>query len=159
MNELLCSYESLEKLSLELSTFDPQTVKNTICIQNGQTLKTLDLETWSDLFPKIVYNSLGVGSLCTNNEQKMAIRREIGVIIPDIAKNCVNLTELNLDFVNLFENSLHYLVNNLTPKISKLSLRGCGNCKILTDEHVNTLVFNKMQQVDRTQSKCKCQTN
>ena len=53
MNELLCSYESLEKLSLELSTFDPQTVKNTICIQNGQTLKTLDLETWSLAFPRL----------------------------------------------------------------------------------------------------------
>lgn len=46
MNELLFSCQSLEKLSLELSMFDPQTVKNTICIQNGQTLKTLDLETW-----------------------------------------------------------------------------------------------------------------
>ena len=46
MNELLFSCQSLEKLSLELSIFDPQTVKNTICIQNGQTLKTLDLETW-----------------------------------------------------------------------------------------------------------------
>ena len=89
MNELLCSYESLEKLSLELSTFDPQTVKNTICIQNGQTLKTLDLETWSLAFPKIVYNNLGVGSICKNDSQKMAIRREIGVIISDIVKNSI----------------------------------------------------------------------
>ena len=40
------SCQSLEKLGLELSIFDPQTVKNTISIQNGQTLKTLDLETW-----------------------------------------------------------------------------------------------------------------
>ena len=150
INELLFSCQSLEKLSLELLVFDPQTVKNTICIQNGQTLKTLDLETWSTLYPKIVYNSLGVGSLCTNNEQKMAIRREIGAIIPDIVKNCVNLTELNLGSVNLFENSLHYLVNNLTPKISKLSLRGCGNSQILTDEHVKTLVTrcNKLTELN-----------
>ena len=150
MNELLFSCQSLEKLSLELSIFDPQTVKNAICIQNGQTLKTLDLEMWSLEFHKIVYNSLGVGSICTIHLQKMAIRREIGVIIPDIVKNCVNLTELNLDFVNLFENSLHYLVNNLTPKISKLSLRGCGNCRILTDEHVKTLVTrcNKLTELN-----------
>ena len=150
MNELLFSCQSLEKLSLELLVFDPQTVKNTICIQNGQTLKTLDLETWSNLYPKIVYNSLGVGSLCTNTEQKMAIRREIGAIIPDIVKNCVNLTELNLGSVNLFENSLHYLVNNLTPKISKLSLRGCGNSQIITDEHVKTLVTrcNKLTELN-----------
>ena len=79
----------------------------------------------------------------------MAIRREIGAII-HIVKNCVNLTELNLGSVNLFENSLHYLVNNLTPKISKLSLRGCGNCQILTDEHVKTLVTrcNKLTELN-----------
>ena len=123
MNELLFSCQSLEKLSLELSMFDPQTVKNTICTQNGHTLKTLDLETWSFVLPKIVYNNLGVGSICMNDVKKMAaIRREIGVIIPDIVKSCVNLTELNLDSVNLFENSMHYLVNNLTPKISKLMI-------------------------------------
>ena len=39
--------------------------------------------------PKIVYNNLGVGSICKNDSQKMAIRREIGVIISDIVKNSI----------------------------------------------------------------------
>ena len=45
------------------------------------------------------------------------------------------------------EDCLRYLANNLTPRILKLSVRGCRN---LRDEHVETLVkrCNKLTELD-----------
>ena len=45
------------------------------------------------------------------------------------------------------EDCLRYLANNLTPRILKLSLRGCIN---LRDEHVETLIkrCNKITELD-----------
>ena len=60
----------METLILELSIFDPQTVKNTIFIQNGRKPKALDLETFSLGLLKIVYDSVGVGTIFMNHSQK-----------------------------------------------------------------------------------------
>ena len=125
MNELLFSCHNLKRLSLEYLSLEPHTVKS-ICLQNGKSLQTLDLETW------------GMGDQLKSES------------IPDIADYCVELRELNLSLVHLSKNSLHYLANNLTPKILKLSLRGCTN---LTDEHLKTLVTrcNKITELDLSQ--------
>ena len=47
------------------------------------------------------------------------------------------MKELNLEYCNLTEESVTYLVNNLTKKIQKLSLAGLDNVR---DDHLEALV-------------------
>ena len=123
MNELLFSCHNLKRLSLACLSLESHTVKS-ICLQNRK-LQTLDL------------SSCGCG--CGDQLKPESI--------PDVINYCVELTELNLSSVRLCEDSLRYLVNNLTPKIMKLSLHDCRN---LTDEHIKTLVTrcNKITELE-----------
>ena len=75
--------------------------------------------------------------------------------IQDIVYNCVELTELNLGFISLCDDSLYCLANNLTPKILKLNLKSTP----IRDEHVKALVIrcNKITELDL--SKCEKITN
>ena len=86
---------SLEKLSLQKLHLTSPLV-DSICFQNGKSLKVLDLSSCS----------LG------NNPEESRNRLDL------IVKNCVELKELNLSDTRLSENSLAFLATNLTPKVS-----------------------------------------
>ena len=115
--ELMCSCQSLEKFSFSCYDvpYDSYHSLNSkmiesFCIENGKSLQILDL-TW-----------------CTGLDL-------ISVYL--IVDNCVELKELNLEYCNLTEESVTYLVNNLTKKIQKLSLAGLDNVR---DDHLEALV-------------------
>ena len=114
--KLLKSCYSLQKLSL--SNFH-LTVKliNSTCLQNGKTLKVLDL------------------SKC--NFQHKCMYFQYTAPIQQIMENCTELKELSLHDVYLTENSIEILVSKLTTKIEKLDLFDMYH---LRDNQVKTLV-------------------
>ena len=57
--------------------------------------------------------------------------------IQRICNKCVALKEINLRKTELFEESVNFLVNNLTTTVEKLNLE---ELKFLKDEHIKTLV-------------------
>ena len=59
--------------------------------------------------------------------------------IQDIVHNCTELTEINLGYMNLCDDSFLCLAKNLTPKIKKINL--C--CTDIRDDHVNCRFFLK----------------
>ena len=65
-----------------------------------------------------------------------------------ITRHCVNLKEANFNYYGLKEDSINYLVKNLTTKIERL----CLSCAPLKDEQVKVLVSrcNKISVLDLT---------
>ena len=111
--EILASCYSLEKLSMASIGQSKSLTSNmirSICYQNGLTLQTLNLSACSGL----------------NLES-----------IQMITINCVNLKNVDFSETRLSKHSINFLVNNLTPKVEKLSL---GYLENLKDEHVKALV-------------------
>ena len=109
---LLKHCHSLQKLSL-LLTLSDEDVKH--IIQNGETLKVLDLKC---------FYTLGL---------------EINTkLIQNLIKKCFELSELNFSCI-LWKQSevLSAIVNNLSPKILKVDLSNNGN---LEDSHVMALI-------------------
>ena len=92
-----------------------------IFLQNGKTLEVLDLSRGYGLRPKWI---------------------EL------ITRHCVNLKEANFNYYGLKEDSINYLVKNLTTKIERL----CLSCTPLKDEQVKVLVSrcNKISVLDLT---------
>ena len=111
--EILASCHSLQKLSMA-STLDIHSITskmiNSICYQNGRTLETLNL------------------SACRVIDLES---------IQKITKNCVGLKNVGLSNTELSQDSINFLVNNLTPEVEKLSI---GSLRNLKDEHVKALV-------------------
>ena len=119
---LLGSCHNLQKLSIK-SLFLTSDLARYIGIQNGQTLKVLNLEC-----VKIMYDwQLQTGYTLHT--------------LKDIIDNCVNLEEISFmsdtNNVPLIEDTISYLVNNLTENLRQLKLNIQPN---LNDEHVKTLV-------------------
>ena len=141
-NDLLFSCQHLESLCLYAVNIPTHTIKS-ICLQNGKTLQKLDRGSHN-------YNltsSYGTRfSYTWHNTQFKESRKLKLESIQDIVYNCVELTELNLAFISLCEDSLYCLANNLTPKILKLNLKGTP----VRDEHVKALVIrcNKITELD-----------
>lgn len=109
LEDLLAVTYSLKKLSiayLDIST----NMLNSICYQNGQSLKVLDM---------CLTKGLNLSSIKT------------------IVRSCDELTEVNLGSTNLPEDAIDYLTKNITTTIEKLSL---GWERSLKDEHVQNLV-------------------
>ena len=109
LETLLESCFSLQELSMGNLTLSSEMISK-ICYQNGQSLRLLDLQLcWG-----LNLNSIQL-----------------------IFEKCTELNEVNLDKTNLSEDSINILVNNLTPKVEKLSLWGVFSVR---DEHITTLV-------------------
>ena len=119
----------LQKLAVENLTLNSCEIEQ-IC-QNGETLQILDLDG------------------CTIDFEHRT------KLIQKLLTKCTQLTELNIfkrrgfgfDFGMLRDRHVCALVNNLTPKISKLNL---GSQQCVRDEHVKTLVLrcNKITELD-----------
>lgn len=157
--KLLASCNSL--MTLILSEFSlTQKMVNSVC-ENGKELKylTLDgarskrkrlerlLDSCHSLeYLKLVFFSISskkIESLCFKNHltlQKLDFSSCYGLNLESvklIVDNCVEIKDLRLPDSQLSENSLHYLVNNLTTKIEMLSLKVQIN---LNDAHILDLV-------------------
>ena len=104
--EILRSCSFLEKLELYCVSLNSDSGLN-ICTRSGKTLKVLRL-SYCNRF----YESL-------NDRQTRPL--ELDFIQP-IVDQCVELEELSFYKTRLSEDSIAYLVKNVTPKISKLSL-------------------------------------
>ena len=128
IEELIASCHSLQKLSLFWTNITPKMV-NSICQQNGKSLKVLNL-TSSKIKINDQYQNLDFDS------------------VQNIFKNCVELNEVNLCNAKLSKESLDFLVENITPKIEKMSLV-CAT-KHLNDDHVKSLVTRckKLKELD-----------
>ena len=115
-SELLGSCHNLQKLSIK-SLFFTSDLTKYIGIQNGQTLKVLNLE-------------------CVNISHYWQLQT-----LKHIIDNCVNLEEISFmsgkNSVSFIEDTIDYLVNNLTENVRQLKLNIQPN---LNDEHVKTLV-------------------
>ena len=135
LEKLLESCYSLQKLSLSAKNLEGRyhlslKLINSISLQNGKTLRVLDL-THCSLCPNL-YS-------CDNCEYTSGIQQ--------IVKNCTELKELSLHKTALHLKSIEILVSNLTSKIEKLDLFGMHNLK---DEHVIILVTrcNKITELN-----------
>ena len=96
---LLSSCHSLQQLRLSNVILNHEMISS-ICYQNGQTLKVLKLAHCNFFSNKTIDD----------------------VWIRLIIDNCVELSVLDLIDTQLSEESIEYIANNLTPKISKLWL-------------------------------------
>ena len=92
--KILSSCRSLEKLSLSYSDLNRNDI-NSICHQNGQSLKVLDLQGSKGLSPEF---------------------------IQDIVKFCTELREFNFDVSYRNTESFNFVVNNITAKIEKVKI-------------------------------------
>ena len=92
--KLVGSCHSLEKLSLRHMQLDANVIK-TLCLNNGQTLQSLDLSKFYILNTDALWH---------------------------ITNYCVNLKELSVENTFLTGTETLYLINNLQPKIEKLNL-------------------------------------
>ena len=124
--KLLASCFSLQKLSLSGCHLSSKLI-NSISLQNGKTLRVLDLSNCS--FEKDCIKGIHMSG------------------IQHIVKNCTELKELSLHMNNLNLTSIDILVSNLTLKIEKLDL---FDMEYLWDEHVNILVTrcNKITELN-----------
>jgi hypothetical protein len=120
--ELLRSCSFLEKLELYCVSLNSDSGLN-ICTRNGKTLKILRLS-----FCNRFHESL-------NDRQTRPL--ELDFIQP-IVDQCVELEELSFYKSRLSEDSIEYLVKNITPKVSKLSLHTTD--AIVIDKYILMLV-------------------
>ena len=113
---LMTSCHSLEKL--ELTDFDINScLIKSICTQNSKTLKVLKLN-WGK-----------------SRSSSTGPYMQLSVIQP-IIDECVELEELIFCETGLSEESIDYLVKNITPKLSKL----CLFTNLVQDKHIEVLV-------------------
>ena len=120
LETLFASCFSLQELSMGSLTLSSKMISS-ICYQNGKSLRLLDFQYSWGLNPNLIQL---------------------------IFENCTELNEVNLDKVPcLSKNSMDILVNNLTPKVEKLSLMWVHS---VHDEHVTTLVqrCNKLLELN-----------
>ena len=124
---------SLQKLSLSNYDLSSKLI-STIALQNGKTLKILDLSMCT--FPTNCASRCLHDSICI-----------VHVLIKQIVENCTELKELGLFGTKLCEMSIDVLVSNLTSKIEKLSL---FDMSFLRDNHIKTLVTrcNRMTELN-----------
>ena len=113
--ELLGSCQSLQKLSmnyLRISSIEQHDNMKSIFQENGKSLKVLNITKGWDL-----------------EALKLAV------------DSCIELKELNLPKRDLSEDAINFLVNNLTPKIEKVSLSCIGQTSFsVKDEQIKALV-------------------
>ena len=109
LEDLTISCHHLEKLSLQDFKINPRFLK--CLIQNGQTLRVLDL------------------SWCTGFTIES---------IKLITTYCTKLKDVNFYYTNLEPDSIKYLCNNLTSEVEKLSL---GYLESVRDDHIKDLAF------------------
>ena len=128
--KLLESCYSLQKLSLKRFQLSSKLISIT-CLQNGKTLKVLDLSKC---------NFAGKHYLEDSSLWELDC-------IKKIVKNCTELKELSLNMTKLCKKSIDFLVSNLTTKIEKLDLFYHFP---LRDEHIKTLVkrCNKITELN-----------
>ena len=122
--EILSSCHLLQKLSMASNIITSKIIRS-ICYQNGRTLQSLDLSFCSGL----------------NIES-----------IQKITQNCVGLKNVDLSATGLSNDSINFLVQNLTPKVENL---GLGHLLNLKDDHVKALVArcNKLSVLDLKHTK------
>ena len=106
---ILDSLYSLGKLSLSHCYLNRNLI-NSVCHQNGQTLKVLDLQ---------------------------GCKGQVSEFIQDIVKFCVELREFNFVVVSISEESFNFIMNNITTKIERIRL---GYLTFVKDKHIKTLV-------------------
>ena len=116
-DEIIKSCRSLQKLSLANLPLTVDRI-NTICSQNSKTLQVLDL-------------SCGQGLSITS--------------IQNIVTKCDDLKEINFADTMLSQDSVNFLVKNLTSKIEKVNLSGLE----IMDEHIE-LLLKKCKQIKVT---------
>ena len=127
--EILASCHSLQKLSMASTIGERKWITakmiGSICYQNGLTLQTLNLSSCSGLDLESI--------------QK-------------ITENCVGLKNVDLSETGLSNDSINFLVQNLTPEVENV---GLGHLLNLKDEHVKALVArcNKLSVLDLKHTK------
>ena len=129
---LLESCYSLQKLSLSKAILSWKIIR-TIILQNGKTLRVLDLSRCTFCYGKIYC------TMCCDCKETVPIK--------EILDNCTKLKELSLRKTGIHSTSVDYFVSNLTSKIEKLDLFGMSH---LMDKHVKTLVTrcNKITELN-----------
>ena len=129
---LLESCYSLQKLSLSKAILSRKMI-STISLQNGKTLRVLDLSRCT-----FCYGTIECTFCCVCKES---------VPIEKILKNCTELKEFSLRKTRIHSTSVDFFVTNLTSKIEKLDLFGVSH---LTDMHAKTLVTrcNKITELN-----------
>ena len=136
--KLLDSCYSLQKLSLSKFHLSFKLI-NITCLQNGKTLKVLDLSkcTFCTNEKNCTYNYAHPWySRCTSD-----------IPIKQIVENCSELKELSLYKTKFCETSVDILVSNLTSKIEKLNL---FDMSCLGDKHIKKLLSrcNKITELN-----------
>ena len=135
--KLLASCYSLEKLSLQ-HIFISSNIINSLSLQNGKTLKILDLSS----------SKMDHTSNSRHQDKRDWIRK--------IVDNCVELTEINLSHSWLLsQDSINYLVSNITKKLQKISFNKYSPDKycsqnehaVIKDDQVEVLVKVIYQRV------------
>ena len=112
LEEILASCNLLEKLDLRYVRLSNSMISS--INHNGKTLKQLNL---TNSYPyKLSTNQDQFFQQNDSTKQNQFFQQFIG--------NCDVLTELNLEEVYCTNDSIDYLVNNLTVNIRKLNLRG-----------------------------------
>ena len=131
---ILASSNLLEKLDLCYVRLSNSMISS--INQNGKTLKQLNL---TNSYPyKLSTNQNQFFQQNDSSKQNQFFQQFIG--------NCDVLTELNLEEVYCTNDSLDYLVNNLTVNIQKLNLRGIN----IKDHQLKILVTrcNKLTELN-----------
>ena len=130
LDVLLASCISLEKLSLNYVHLSNSMISS-ICNHNGKTLKVLNLQ----------------GCFREEEGEEKTDFDDLSQIIQPLIDNCGALNELNLtDLPWLSQDSIDYLVNNLTANILKLNLNDVN----IRDDQVKVLVTrcNKITELN-----------
>ena len=131
--KILDSCYSLQKLSLSEFHLSSKLIEST-SLKNGKTLKVLDLSKCT---------------FCTNPKNCAYPGYDCKYTLPiqKIVEKCTGLKELSLNRTDLPEESIDFLVSNLTPNIEKLDL---FDQSLLRDKHVKKLVTrcNKIKELN-----------
>ena len=136
--KLLESCYSLKKLSMSKFHLSSKLI-NSISLQNGKTLRVLDLSHCTFCADE---------KNCTYLELPLSTSScDVPGAIKQIVENCTELRELSLYKTKLCETSIDILVSTLTSKIEKLDL---FKMSFLKDKHVKTLVTrcNKITELN-----------
>ena len=134
------SCHHLQRLSLSELTLNSHLIN--CIIQNSQTLEVLDLSSSYNQCYGFEYSSEHHNGLTY-----LSKRWDLDTIV--IVNTCVNLKELNMDYIGLSQEGMSIFCKNLTPKIQKLSFMQDGpsevkyeNIKILLNRCTNLRELN-----------------
>ena len=129
VNLKLTAKSQLRHLYLQNCIVDDESLEQ--LISSCQFLETLSLNHKRSTFPIPMLQRDTIDKLILQNRHSLQILNLSdchGLDFPSfqqIIKDCVGLRELNLDFTSkIYNRSLSYLAQYLTPNIQKLSLRG-----------------------------------